>query len=222
MMFLHSVARIAARRPRAEAVLLACVLACATAPALADTAPAPPAKPDLAKGSTTSTTVCGACHANDGTRGVPTYPILEGQHADYLVKQLTEFKAGKRANPIMMPMASMLSPDDMRNVAAFYESKVAKPGSATHQETVDQARSIWKAGIPDRKVPACAGCHGPTGAGMPAQYPRLGGQWAPYTESQLNNFRSGQRSNSPQMMAIASRLSDKEIKALADFMAGLR
>ncbi|HEX4511075.1 MAG TPA: c-type cytochrome [Burkholderiaceae bacterium] len=226
MMFLHSVARIANRRPRAQAVLLANLLACALAwagvQAHAETPAAPVAKPDLAKGSTTSTTVCGACHVNDGSRGVPTYPILEGQHADYLVKELTEFKEGKRANAIMKPMASMLSPEDMRNVAAFYESKVAKPGSATHKETVDQARAIWKAGIPERKVPACAGCHGPTGAGIPAQYPRLGGQWAPYTEAQLTNFRSGQRANSPQMQAIAARLSDNEIKALADFMGGLR
>jgi cytochrome c553 len=138
------------------------------------------------------------------------------------IKQLSEFKDGKRNNPIMKPMASSLSADDMRNVAAFYESKVAKPGSATHKDTVDEAREIWKAGIPDRKVPACAGCHGPTGAGIPSQYPRLGGQWAAYTETQLTSFRAGQRANSPQMQAIAARLSDNEIKALADFMAGLR
>jgi cytochrome c553 len=204
-----------------QAVLLTGVLALAGATAQADTAAAPP-KPDLGKGSTISTSTCGACHANDGSRGVPTYPILEGQHADYIVKQLTEFKDGKRNNPIMKPMASALSADDMRNVAAFYESKVAKPGSATHKDTVEQAREIWKAGIPDRKVPACAGCHGPEGAGMPAQYPRLGGQWAAYTEAQLTNFRTGQRANSPQMQAIATRLGDDEIKALADFMAGLR
>jgi cytochrome c553 len=205
-----------------QAVLLAGVLAMAGAAAQADTAAAPPPKPDMAKGSTISTNTCGACHANDGSRGVPTYPILEGQHAEYLVKQLTEFKDGKRANPIMKPMAAALSTDDIRNVAAFYESKAAKPGSATHKDTVDPAREIWKAGIPERRVPACAGCHGPTGAGIPSQYPRLGGQWAPYTEAQLDNFRSGQRTNSPQMQAIAARLRDNEIKALADFMAGLR
>jgi cytochrome c553 len=188
-------------------------------PALADTAKAPP-KPDIAKGSTTAA-VCASCHASDGTRGVPTYPILQGQHFDYLVKQLAEFKTGKRDNPIMKGMASMLSEDDMRNVAAFYESKSAKPGSATNKATVDLARQIWKGGIPDKQVPACAGCHGPAGAGVPAQYPRLSGQWAPYTQSQLELFRSGKRANSPQMTTIAAKLSDVEIKALSDYMAGL-
>jgi cbb3-type cytochrome c oxidase subunit III len=187
---------------------------------LADTAKAPP-KPDIAKGSTVSANVCVACHANDGSRGVPTYPILQGQHFDYLVKQLTEFKSGKRDNPIMKGMAATLSEDDVRNVAAFYESKSAKPGSATSKDTIEQAKEIWKGGIASKQVPACAGCHGPTGAGIPAQYPRLSGQWAPYTQSQLELFRSGKRANSPQMEAIASRLSDSEIKALADYMAGL-
>jgi cytochrome c553 len=188
--------------------------------ALADTAKAPP-KPDVAKGSTISANVCAACHANDGTRGVPTYPILQGQHFDYLVKQLEEFKSGKRDNPIMRGMAATLSEEDMRNVAAFYESKSAKPGSATSKATVDEAAQIWKAGIPAKQVPACAGCHGPAGAGIPAQYPRLGGQWAPYTQAQLETFRSGKRANSPQMAAIAARLNDDEIKALSDYMAGL-
>jgi cytochrome c553 len=188
--------------------------------ALADTASSQPL-PDVAKGSTISANVCAACHANDGTRGVPTYPILQGQHFDYLVKQLDEFKSGKRDNPIMKGMAATLSPDDMRNVAAFYESKSAKPGSATSKATVEMAREIWKGGIPAKQVPACAGCHGPTGAGVPAQYPRVGGQWTPYTQSQLEAFRSGKRANSPQMNAIAARLSDDEIKALADYMAGL-
>ena len=187
---------------------------------LADTEKAPP-KPDIAKGSTVSANVCVACHTNDGSRGVPTYPILQGQHFDYLVKQLTEFKSGKRDNAIMKGMAATLSDADVRNVAAFYESKSAKPGSATSKDTIEQAKEIWKGGIASKQVPACAGCHGPTGAGIPAQYPRLSGQWAPYTQSQLELFRSGKRANSPQMEAIASRLSDSEIKALADYMAGL-
>jgi cytochrome c553 len=189
-------------------------------PVLADEAKAP-ARPDVAKGSTVSANVCVACHANDGSRGVPTYPILQGQHFDYIVKQLTEFKSGKRDNPIMKGMAMTLSEDDMRNVAAFYESKSAKPGSATSKDTIALAQSIWRGGIASKQVPACAGCHGPTGAGIPAQFPRVGGQWAPYTQSQLEQFRDGKRANSPQMEAIASRLSDAEIKALSDFMAGL-
>src|ERR1700712_4247720 len=102
-----------------------------------------PAKPDLAKGAAISATVCAACHTSDGSRGVPTNPILQGQHADYLVKQLAEFKSGKRDNPIMKPMASMLSDDDMRNVAAFYESKTAKPGQSKNGATVALGAKIW-------------------------------------------------------------------------------
>ena len=113
-----------------------------------------PAKPDLAKGETISKTVCAACHTADGSRGIPTNPILQGQHADYLVKQLTEFKAGKRDNAVMKPMASTLSEDDMRNVAAFYQSKSAKAGQSKHKETVALGEKIWRGGIAEKSVPA--------------------------------------------------------------------
>jgi cbb3-type cytochrome c oxidase subunit III len=180
-----------------------------------------PAKPDLAKGQTLSTQVCAACHTADGSRGSPANPILQGQHADYLAKQLTEFKEGKRANPVMSGMVASLSPEDMKNVAAFYASKQAKPGFAKDKALVALGEKIYRGGIADRNIPACAGCHSPSGAGIPAQYPRLSGQHSDYTEAQLNAFRAGTRTNSPQMLAIASRLSDKEIKAVADYMAGL-
>ncbi len=180
-----------------------------------------PAKPDLAKGATISATVCSACHTADGSRGIPTYPILQGQHADYLVKQLTEFKSGKRDNAIMKAMASTLSDDDMRNVAAFYASKSAKPGESKNPATVDLGKKIWRGGIAEKSVPACAGCHGPTGAGIPSQYPRLGGQHAEYVSGELTLFRSGARANSPQMMTIAARLSDAEIAAVSDYVEGL-
>ena len=180
------------------------------------------AKPDLAKGQATSTAVCGACHANDGSRGIPANPILQGQHPEYLVKQLTEFKAGKRVNPIMTGMAATLSDDDMKNVAAFYASTQAAAGAAKNKDTVQLGERIYRGGIADRSIPACAGCHSPNGAGIPAQYPRLGGQHAEYIESQLTSFRAGQRANSAQMLAIAAKLNDKEIKAVADYMEGLR
>ena len=199
------------------ALLLAALVA---APAVA-AENAPAAKPDLARGQAISTQVCGACHVADGSRGAPTYPILEGQHAEYIVKQLTEFKAGKRVNAIMNGMAATLSPEDMRNVAAFYESKSAAQGYAKNKELVTLGEQIYRGGIADKSVPACAGCHGPNGMGIPAQYPRLAGQHSDYTESQLNNFRSGARQNGPQMMAIAAKLSDKEIKALSDYITGL-
>ena len=183
---------------------------------------AAPAKADLAKGQEKSTQVCAACHTADGSRGTPANPILQGQHAEYLVKQLTEFKAGKRVNPIMSGMAAALTPEDMKNVAAFYESKQAKPGFSKNKDTVALGEKIYRGGIAAKQVPACAGCHSPTGAGIPAQYPRIGGQHADYTESQLVTFRSGQRANSAQMMSIAAKLSDVEIKAVADYIAGLR
>jgi cytochrome c553 len=189
-------------------------------PVLADEAKGP-AKPDLAKGATISATVCGACHTADGSRGIPTNPILQGQHADYLVKQLTEFKSGKRDNAIMKPMASTLSDEDMRNVAAFYASKMAKPGLSKNPATVELGQKIWRGGIAEKQIPACAGCHGPTGAGMPAQYARLGGQHAEYASVELGLFRSGKRANSPQMTIIAARMSDAEIAAVSDYVEGL-
>jgi len=184
--------------------------------------PAAAAKPDLAKGQATSTQVCAACHTADGSRGSPANPILQGQHADYLAKQLDEFKSGKRNNPIMKGMASTLSPEDMKNVAAFYASKQAKPGFAKDKALVALGEKIYRGGIADRQIPACAGCHSPNGAGIPAQYPRLAGQHSDYTEAQLNAFRSGLRTNSAQMTGIAAKMNDREIKAVADYVAGLR
>ena len=203
------------------ALLLSALLCCATAPAFANEAKAP-AKVDLAKGQEKASQVCAACHTADCSRGSPANPILQGQHAEYLVKQLTEFKAGKRANPVMSGMAAALSDDDMKNVAAFYASKQAKPGFAKSKDTVALGEKIYRGGIAAKQVPACAGCHSPTGAGIPSQYPRLGGQHADYAEVQLTAFRAGTRANSTQMTAIAARMSDKEIKAVADYVAGLR
>jgi len=181
-----------------------------------------PAKPDLAKGQALSTQICGACHTADGTRGSPANPIIAGQHAEYLVKQLGDFKSGKRDSAVMKAFASTLSDADMRNVAAFYASKSAKPGFAKNKVLYSLGEKIYRGGIADKQVPACAGCHSPDGAGIPVQYPRLGGQHADYVDAQLVAFRSGQRANSQPMEDIASRLSDREIKAVADYITGLR
>jgi len=193
------------------------------APALAATpAAAPATKPDLARGQAISTQVCAACHTADGSRGSPANPILAGQHREYLLKQLQEFKSGKRNNAIMKGFASTLSDDDMKHVTAFYASKSAKPGFAKNKDSVKLGEKIYRAGIADKAVPACAGCHSPNGAGIPAQYPRIGGQHADYAEAQLVAFRGGARANNVEMTAIAARLSDVEIKAVADYVAGLR
>jgi len=185
-------------------------------------APAPAPKADLAKGETISTSVCVACHTNDGSRGIPANPILQGQHADYIAKQLAEFKAGKRDNPIMKGMASTLSDADMKNVAAFYSGKQAKLGFAKNKDLAVLGEKIYRGGVADRSIPACAGCHGPTGAGIPAQYPRLAGQHAEYIEAQLVAFRGNFRRNNPTMTGVAAKLNDREVKALADYVAGLR
>ena len=197
--------------------------AAALAPAFAADAPAQaPAQPDLAKGQAIATQVCAACHAVDGSRGSPANPILAGQHPEYIVKQLTEFKSGKRKNPVMQGFASALSEADMKNVAAFYASKQAKPGFAKDKTLVTLGERIYRGGIADKQVPACAGCHSPTGAGIPSQYPRLSDQHAEYTEAQLVAFRGGARDNNAQMTAIAAKMSDREVKAVADYIAGLR
>jgi len=191
----------------------------AGAPYAAETAAS---APEPAKGAAISASVCAACHTNDGSRGVAANPIIQGQHPDYLVKQLEEFKAGKRDNPVMKSMAAPLSEADMRNVAAFYASKQAKPGFAKNKDLVAIGERLYRGGSAERGVPACTGCHGPSGAGIPAQYPRLAGQHADYVEAQLTAFRSGARHNNPVMNAVAAKLSDREIKAVSDYVAGLR
>jgi cytochrome c553 len=202
--------------------LLSPVLLAAAVTSVSASEPAAPAKPDLAKGQTLVTATCGACHTADGSRGAPANPILQGQHADYLAKQLTEFKSGKRASPIMQGMAAPLSEADIRNVAAFYASKQAKPGFAKNKAQVALGEKIYRGGIADRSIPACAGCHSPNGAGIPSQYPRLQAQHADYTEAQLLAFRSGGRKNNAVMTGVVAKLNDGEIKAVADYIAGLR
>lgn len=186
-----------------------------------------PGKPDLARGQAIATQVCAACHGADGNSASGAYPKLAGQHAEYLVKQLKDFRpqpGGKpalRSNPIMVGFASALSAQDMINVAAWFSSQTPKPGYAHNAATVPLGQHIWRAGIADRGVPACAACHGPTGQGIPVQYPRLSGQWAEYVAAQLVAFQDGTRNNNDPMHQIAHRLSNDEIKAVADFVAGL-
>lgn len=191
-------------------------------------APAKPAKPDPAKGDTLFNTApansvsCASCHNADGNSAIAANPKLAQQHPEYIFKQLQEFKSGKRKNAIMTAMASTLSEEDMRNIAWFVASKKIKPGFAKDKDTVALGEKIYRGGIGERAVPACAGCHSPNGAGMPAQYPRLGGQNADYTVAQLTAFRDEVRNNSVQMNGVAARLNDREIKAIADYIAGLR
>ncbi|MFY3385005.1 c-type cytochrome [Paracidovorax sp. MALMAid1276] len=185
-------------------------------------APKAAAKPDLVKGEASYTAVCAACHGADGNSAIAANPKLSQQHPEYLVKQLQEFKSGKRNNAVMKGFAAALSDDDMKNIAYWVTAKAAKPGFAKDKDLVTLGERIYRGGIADRNIAACAGCHSPNGAGIPAQYPRLSGQHADYTAAQLVMFRDGTRANSTQMTQVAAKLNDKEIKAVSDYIAGLR
>ncbi len=171
--------------------------------------------------ATRGVTACITCHGPKGQSAVATWPKLSAQHAAYVAKQLRNFKEGSRANAVMMGMSATLNEQDMLNIAAFLAKQPASEGVAQNKETIELGQSIYRGGIASKGVPACAACHSPTGVGIPAQYPRLGGQWADYSYAQLLAFREGVRKNSSQMTTIATKLSDKEMKAVADYMAGL-
>ena len=187
------------------------------------------AKADSAKGKQIASQVCVACHADDGNSALPANPKLAGQFPEYLHKQLANFKAqgGKKAereNAVMAGMVANLSEEDMRNVAGYYAAQKLKPETARSKELAAQGQKLYRGGNLASGVAACAACHGPDGAGIPGQYPRLSGQFAAYIEAQLTAFKSGARSNdaSGMMRGIAARMSEPEIKAVAEYVAGLR
>lgn len=187
-------------------------------------APAPAAKGDAAKAQKIVTDVCAACHTSDGNSTNPTYPVLAGQPPEYIAKQLHDFKSGARMNATMAPNVAKLSNDDILNLAAYYGSQQVKPRQAKDASLLAEGQKIYKGGNAGSGVPACASCHGPTGAGVPVQFPRLGGQHAKYVQGQLKNFRSGDRSNDGGMMmrVIARKMTDQEMKAAAEYINGLR
>jgi cytochrome c553 len=178
---------------------------------------------DPAKGQAIVGKVCAACHGFDGNSFLPANPSLAGQHEEYLLKQLTEFKSGARSNPVMAGMVANLSADDMRNLAAYYASQTPKQMGAKDKDLVAQGRKLYRGGNAANGVAACAGCHSPNGAGIPAQFPRLASQHADYVAAQLKAFRAGDRANDPNqiMRSTAVKLTDKEIAALAEYISGL-
>jgi cytochrome c553 len=188
-----------------------------------------PAKPDAAKGQAIASQVCAACHNADGNSAIAANPKLAGQFYEYLHKQLANFKpqAGKKAereNAVMAGMVATLSDDDMKNVAAYFAAQKLKPATAKDKELAALGQKIYRGGNLATGVAACAGCHGPAGAGMPAQYPRISGQFAEYVEAQLRAFRAGARANDPNgmMRTVAARMTDREIQAVSEYVAGLR
>lgn len=186
-------------------------------------------KADAAKGQAVVTKVCAACHAADGNSVIPVNPKLAGQIPEYLHKQLANFKAGpngkaERPNPVMAGFAATLSAEDINNVVAFLASQKPKAGVSKNKDTLTLGQKLWRGGDVGKGIPACASCHGATGAGLPVQYPRLAGQHAEYTEAQLKAFRAGERANDAgrAMRTVAAKMTDAEIKAVADYAAGLK
>ena len=173
--------------------------------------------------------VCAACHNSDGNSAIPTNPVIAGQHAEYAFKQLLNFKSeggkpAERPSPIMTGIVAGLGRDDMANLALYFAEQQPKPRTARDPELVKIGQQIYRGGITKKNVAACSSCHGPNGAGMPAQFPRLAGQHSQYTAEKLRQFRAGERTNDPNRMMrlIAEKLSDREIAAVAQFIEGLR
>lgn len=179
---------------------------------------------DTTAGQTIAGTLCVGCHGADGNSPVPVNPILASQLPEYLYKQLANFKASTRVNPIMNGMVASLSDEDMKSLAAWFGQQKITPAAAKDESVIARGKQLWRSGDFANGVPACAGCHGPAGAGLPAQFPRLAGQYAEYTDAQLKAFRSGDRANDPakMMRSIAAKLSDQDIKAVSEYAAGLR
>jgi cytochrome c553 len=184
---------------------------------------------DAARGQQIAGQVCAACHAADGNSVAAANPKIAGQFPEYLHKQLADFKpqSGKkpaRDSAVMTPMVVNLSDADMKSLAAYYAGQQLKPAAAADKDLAAMGQRIWRGGIATSNVPACAGCHGPAGAGIPAQYPRLSGQFAEYLAAQLKGFRDGARANDPNgaMRGVAARMTEREIRAVAEYAAGLR
>lgn len=183
---------------------------------------------DVARATPIVESICMACHGTDGNSALPDYPKLGGQFSEYLYKQLRDFKAADdgsavRQEPVMNAMVDALSDEDMKAIAAYYAAQPAVTGEATNLETIELGQKIWRGGIMEKGVPACGSCHGPAGAGIPVQYPRLAGQHAQYMLKQLQAFREGGRTNDPaqMMQTIALKMTDAEMRAVADYAAGL-
>lgn len=192
--------------------------------------PAAPTKTDPAKGATLygegdnarGLPACVSCHGASGNSTITANPKLAGQPEGYLYKQLVNFTSPSRNNAVMTTFAKMLTDEEKKNIAAYLGAQAPKAGAAKNKDSIELGKKIYRGGIAEKNVPACASCHGPAGAGLPALYPRLGGQHQDYTVAQLTSFRGEGRKNSAEMSTIAKRLSDDEMKAVADYVAGLK
>lgn len=184
-------------------------------------APAAAPKADLERGKQIATTVCAACHGADGNSAIPANPVLAGQHGDYIATQLAAFKSGARPSPVMQGMAAGLAPEDMHSLGAYFEAQTPAQMNARDRALAQRGQQIWRGGVKSAGVPACAGCHGAAGHGVPSQFPRLAGQHADLTLGWLKAYASGARPHAV-MTVIASKLNENDMKAVAEYSAGLR
>lgn len=166
--------------------------------------------------------VCAVCHGADGNSVITLNPKLAGQHPGYLLKQLSNFKDGSRGNAVMAGMVANLSAADMQGLADYYATQPLKLGQAKAHGVGSLGEKIYRGGVAATKVPACAACHGATGEGIPKRFPRLSGQHADYTLQQLQSFRTNTRANAAMMQAIAVKMTEEEMQAVADYVQGLR
>lgn len=176
-----------------------------------------------AEAGKTKAAMCAACHGTDGNSPAPNFPKLAGQHADYIAKQLQDFKSGERQDATMNGMSAALGEQDMADLGAFYSGQKVNVGAAA-ADKAELGETLYRAGNAASGVAACVACHGPTGAGNPmAKFPSLGGQHADYTVTQLKNFRAGARANDAgsMMRGVAKKMTDAEIEAVAQYIQGL-
>jgi cytochrome c553 len=196
---------------------MASVYACAAIAAAPGSGPLP----DVERGKQLATSVCAACHGADGNSSVPANPVLAGQHGGYIAGQLAAFKSGARPSPIMQPMAAPLSPEDMASLGAYYEQQRPAERVARDAALAKRGEQIWRGGVRGIGVPACAGCHGANGRGIPVQYPRLTGQHPDLLLGWLKAYASGARPN-PVMSPIAAKLNENDMRAVTEYVTGLR
>ena len=205
------------------ALILAAGLASATALANEPAAVAP-LKGDPKKAETIVNQVCAGCHAVDGNSASPANPKLAGLNYEYINKQLLNFKSGERKSAVMSGMVAPLTPDDMKNLAAYFSAQQPKEAKAKDQALALMGQKVYRGGVQGTGVPACASCHGAQGQGIPAQFPRLAGQHTDYIYTQLNKFRTGERANdgAKMMRTIAAKMTDSDMMAVATYIQGLR
>lgn len=201
---------------------LSFAIAVAAATVLAALPFRPAAAADNGRIELLATTVCHTCHMPDGNSTVPLFPKLAGQQTAYIAKQLADFIAGKRSNDAMLPFLSQIKNADIAGLAAFYGAQTRTPGTVEDAALAEVGRKIYDDGNEETGVPACAGCHEPAGEGNDL-FPRLAGQHQVYAVQELLRFRSGERTNDKGkvMRVVAERLTDDEIRAVAEYMAGL-